>query len=152
MIVGRENINRAVHGDVVAIQVLPESEWRGMTDTIVEEGDITRTENADVDDENVEVEDEVESRERRILREGKEDRKKGIQVTAKVVGIIKRNWRTYLIIISPSPSTFRSLLSSIPLIFSLFTSLFPPLTSFSSIHFCFSFFFGPQLISGTSAT
>jgi exosome complex exonuclease DIS3/RRP44 len=89
-------MNRAVHGDVVAIQILPESEWRGTTDTIVEEGDITRGENADVDDENIEVEDEVESRERKILKQSeKEDKRRGIQIAAKVVGIIKRNWRTY---------------------------------------------------------
>lgn len=95
LIVGRENINRAVHGDVVAIQVLPESEWRGGTDTIVEEGDITRGENADVDEEDGEVEDEVEARERKILKEERENKNtKGIQITAKVVGIIKRNWRT----------------------------------------------------------
>ena len=97
MIVGRENINRAVQGDVVAIQILPESEWRGTTDTIVEEGDITRGDNADVDAEDAEVEEEVESRERKILKDSERaDRKKGVQITAKVVGIIKRNWRTYI--------------------------------------------------------
>jgi len=102
LIVGRENINRAVQGDVVAIQILPESEWRGTTDTIVEEGDITRGENADVDAEDAEVEEEVESRERKILKDSERaDRKKGVQITAKVVGIIKRNWRTYIPSVSP---------------------------------------------------
>jgi exosome complex exonuclease DIS3/RRP44 len=104
-------MNRAVHGDIVAIQVLPESEWRGTTDTIVEEGDITRTENADVEDENAGVEDEVEARERKMLRGGEGDGKRGVQVTAKVVGIIKRNWRTYL----PLSQSFYFLRIELPL-------------------------------------
>ena len=94
LIVGRENINRAIHGDVVAIQILPESEWRGTTDTIVEEGDITKTENADVEQESNEIEDEVEARERKILTQTQQQHKT-VQITAKVVGIIRRNWRTY---------------------------------------------------------
>lgn len=94
LIVGRENINRAVQGDVVAIQILPESEWRGTTDTIVEEGDVTRVENADVDEESQEIETEAEARERRILKRDTSQKQTGLQVTAKVVGIIKRNWRT----------------------------------------------------------
>ena len=96
LIVGRENINRAVHGDVVAIEILPEDEWRGTSDTIVEEGDITKEENAD--DEDQEVENDIDAREKRILKSDKRS-DKTVQVTAKVVGIVKRNWRTY----TPSP-------------------------------------------------
>jgi exosome complex exonuclease DIS3/RRP44 len=94
LLIGRENINRAVHGDVVTIQILPESEWRGTTDTIVEEGDISKIENADTDEETREVEEEVDSRERKILKTTTKEKSRGVQVTAKVVGIIKRNWRT----------------------------------------------------------
>ena len=90
LIVGREHINRAVHGDVVAIQILPESEWRGMTETIVEEEDVSREENADVED--LEIENQVDAREEKILKPQRSVEK--LQVTAKVVGIIKRNWRT----------------------------------------------------------
>lgn len=93
LIIGRENINRAVHGDVVAIQILPESEWRGGTETIVEEGDLTKIENADDETEDPEIETEVELREKKILQTSSSTQK---QITAKVVGIIKRNWRTYL--------------------------------------------------------
>lgn len=84
-------MNRAVHGDVVAIQILPESEWRGTTETIIEEGDVTRGENADVED--PEIENEVDAREEKILTP---DNSQKLQITVKVVGIIKRNWRTYL--------------------------------------------------------
>ena len=92
LVVGRENINRAVHGDVVAIEVLPEEEWRGTSDTIVEEGDITKEENAD--DEDQEVENDIDAREKRLLKPEKKVSNKGVQVTAKVVGMVKRNWRT----------------------------------------------------------
>jgi hypothetical protein len=72
------------------VQVLPESEWRGQTETIVEEGDVTRDEGAEEVD--VGVEGDVEARERQVLKDAGG---RGVQVTAKVVGIIKRNWRTY---------------------------------------------------------
>jgi len=85
-------MNRAVHGDVVVIQVLPESEWRGGTETIVEEGDLTKIENADEESEDPEIETEVEAREQRILQTSSTVAQR--QVTARVVGIVKRNWRT----------------------------------------------------------
>jgi exosome complex exonuclease DIS3/RRP44 len=81
-----------VHGDIVAIQILPESEWRGETDIIIEEGVLTRDENAENED--GDVEGEIGSKEHQILQ--RTTVKKGVQVTAKVVGIIKRNWRTYV--------------------------------------------------------
>lgn len=30
-------MNRAVHGDVIAVEVLPESEWRAPTDEVVDQ-------------------------------------------------------------------------------------------------------------------
>jgi exosome complex exonuclease DIS3/RRP44 len=92
LIIGRENINRAIHGDIVAIQILPESEWRANTETIVEEGTLTKDENPDSED--PEIDNEIEIREQSILKPDP-TKQKGVQVTAKVVGIIKRNWRTY---------------------------------------------------------
>lgn len=67
---------------------------------IVEQDDVTRDEGADNEERNGEdeVEDVVEERERRILAEGGKGEK---EVTAKVVGIVKRNWRTYWL---PLPS------------------------------------------------
>lgn len=62
----------------------------------MEEGDVSRIENADDDDVTREVEDELEARERQILKDDKtKNSDRGVQITAKVVGIIKRNWRTY---------------------------------------------------------
>ena len=66
-----------------------------MTETIIEEGDVSKEENADVDDDSQEViESEVSAREKRILKNDNMSTQKR-QITAKVVGIIKRNWRTY---------------------------------------------------------
>lgn len=42
------------------------------------------------------MEGEIEDRERRILQ-AVAGEKRSVQVTAKVVGIIKRNWRTYVL-------------------------------------------------------
>ena len=38
-IVGRANLNRAMHGDVVAVQLLPEIQWKAAaTELVVDEG------------------------------------------------------------------------------------------------------------------
>jgi len=73
--------------------VLPETEWRGATEVIVDQEDVTRDEGADNEETaEDEVEDVVEERERRILADVSKGER---EVTAKVVGIVKRNWRTY---------------------------------------------------------
>ena len=39
MIIGRKNLNRAIHGDEVAVELFPKSEWlRTPTAVVVEEG------------------------------------------------------------------------------------------------------------------
>jgi exoribonuclease R len=38
LIQGREALNRAVHGDVVAVQLLPRDQWKAPLDVAVEEG------------------------------------------------------------------------------------------------------------------
>ena len=37
LLVGRENMNRAVHGDVVVVEVFDESEWKAPTDEVVDQ-------------------------------------------------------------------------------------------------------------------
>ena len=34
---GRENMNRSVDGDIVAVEVLPKSEWKAPDDEVVDE-------------------------------------------------------------------------------------------------------------------
>lgn len=99
LILGRESSNRAVSGDVVVVEVLPKSQWKAPSTKIIEEDTLNKNENADVDE--AETEAVVTEQERKALQE--EVRKvqgKSIegrpQPTAKVVGVIKRNWRQYV--------------------------------------------------------
>ncbi|KAF0421110.1 exosome complex exonuclease RRP44-like protein [Gigaspora margarita] len=86
MILGRPCLNRAIQGDVVAVQLLPKSEWlRTPTAVVVEEEEEANV-NADLkeDGEPKEQNDELESE---VIESS--------QPTGKIVGIIKRNWRPY---------------------------------------------------------
>ena len=90
LIQGREALNRAIDGDTVCLEVLPESEWSSPSDVVLEDNE------ADPVDENIE-EDEDE----KILMESA-SKKKEKQPTGKIVGIIKRKWRQYCGIIKPN--------------------------------------------------
>ncbi|KAI1006907.1 Exosome complex exonuclease [Podosphaera aphanis] len=97
IILGRENINRAVQGDVVVIEILPKDQWKESSTKIIEDETINKYENADAEDK----ESVVTERERKALQEevktvhGKSSEGRP-QPTARVVGIIKRNWRQYV--------------------------------------------------------
>lgn len=97
LILGRDNSNRAVQGDVVIVDVLPKAQWKAPSTKIIEEEVLNKNENADADD----GEAVVTEQERRALQEEvKKIHGKNIegraQPTAKVVGVIKRNWRQYV--------------------------------------------------------
>ncbi|KAF2120739.1 hypothetical protein BDV96DRAFT_485402 [Lophiotrema nucula] len=97
LVLGRENSNRAISGDVVVVEVLPKDQWKAPSTKIIEEETLNKNDNAEAEDgENV-----VSERERRALQ----DEVKRVhgqsaegrpQPTARVVGIIKRNWRQYV--------------------------------------------------------
>jgi exosome complex exonuclease DIS3/RRP44 len=97
LILGRENSNRAVSGDVVVVEVLPKSQWKAPSTKIIEEEAVNRNENADAE----EGEAVVTQQERRALQE-EVKRAHGAstegqpQPTARVVGVVKRNWRQYV--------------------------------------------------------
>lgn len=97
LILGRENINRSVDGDVVVVEILPKDQWREPSTQIIEEEAVTKNESAD----NEEAEDLISEKERKALQEEvrRTQGKTGeghLQPTAKVVGVIKRNWRQYV--------------------------------------------------------
>ncbi len=99
LILGRENSNRAVSGDVVVVEVLPKSQWKAPSTKIIEEETLNRNENAET--EGGEGEAVVTEQERRALQdEVKKTQGKSIegrpQPTARIVGVIKRNWRQYV--------------------------------------------------------
>ncbi|VUC22433.1 unnamed protein product, partial [Clonostachys rosea] len=106
LILGRENINRAIDGDVVVVEVLPQDQWKEPSTKIIEEEAITKNENADAEG----SQDLVSEKERKALQEEVKKTQKGSsegrpQPTAKVVGVIKRNWRQYVGHIDPSSAS-----------------------------------------------
>jgi exosome complex exonuclease DIS3/RRP44 len=96
---GRENSNRAVSGDVVVMEILPKDQWKAPSSKVIEEEDVNKNENAENEED--EREAIVTEQERRALQaEVKRTHGKGVegrpQPTAKIVGVIKRNWRQYV--------------------------------------------------------
>ncbi|THC92537.1 hypothetical protein EYZ11_007990 [Aspergillus tanneri] len=97
IILGRDNSNRAISGDVVVIEVLPKDQWKSPSTKIVDEEAVTKNDNPDAEDN----EAVVTERERKALQEevkqahGKNSEGRP-QPTAKVVGVMKRNWRQYV--------------------------------------------------------
>ncbi len=99
LILGRENSNRAVSGDVVVVEVLPKSQWKAPSTKIIEEETLNKDENAETEEAGAEA--VVTEQERQALQEEvKKIQGKSIegrpQPTAKIVGVIKRNWRQYV--------------------------------------------------------
>lgn len=79
-------MNRAVEGDTVAVKVLPENQWVGYSDLVLQ----------DEDEEGIiEKEEEIFSN-----ISGKKVEKKP---TGMIVGIIKRKWRQYCGILQANP-------------------------------------------------
>ncbi|KAH8151254.1 uncharacterized protein LAJ45_04456 [Morchella importuna] len=106
LILGRENINRSVSGDVVVVEILPKEQWKQPSTKIVEEESLTKNDNPDVDaPEAIETEQERKALVEEVKKtlggsaEGKP------QPTARVVGIAKRNWRYYVGHVDPSSAS-----------------------------------------------
>lgn len=97
LILGRDNSNRAISGDVVVIEVLPKDQWKTPSTKIVDEEAVTKNDNPEGED----TEAVVTEREKKALQEevrqahGKSTEGKP-QPTARVVGVVKRNWRQYV--------------------------------------------------------
>lgn len=114
-------MNRAVHGDVVVVEVFDESEWKAPTDEVVDQEGASSTITlllfsssddcflATLKNDNAEdSEEESDGDEFKLREETKALRsvhtKKGSaekQPTGRVVGIIKRNWRAYVFCFTP---------------------------------------------------
>lgn len=90
MIQGRESLNRAIDGDIVCVELLPEKDWSSPSEIVLEDNandPIAETFEEDGNDE-------------KIIRESVNKKEK--QPTGKIVGIIKRKWRQYCGIIQPN--------------------------------------------------
>ncbi|KAJ6501480.1 hypothetical protein C8R47DRAFT_228458 [Mycena vitilis] len=119
LLIGRENLNRAVHGDMVVIEVLDEAKWGVEGDEVVDQEATLKNDDADMDED--EENNDVIRQEAKAVRASEamaEQKEK--QPTGRVVGIIKRNWRpivchvdaTALPSTGPTSSTSASTLST----------------------------------------
>ncbi|XP_050525860.1 exosome complex exonuclease RRP44 [Daktulosphaira vitifoliae] len=78
---GRENLNRAINGDIVAVRLFPESEWSAPANLVIEDYD-------DLDNDTLDL--------------NKIEKPKEKFPTGQVVGIIRKKWRQYCGIIQNS--------------------------------------------------
>ncbi|XP_072114895.1 exosome complex exonuclease RRP44 [Mobula birostris] len=83
---GLKNLNRAIHEDVVAVELLPQEMWIAPSAVVLEDEG--------------QVEEDGEVQQEHLLN--KVTTKNVSKPTGKVVGIIKRNWRPYCGMISKS--------------------------------------------------
>ncbi|XP_041376230.1 exosome complex exonuclease RRP44-like [Gigantopelta aegis] len=84
---GLVNLNRVVQGDIVAIQMLPEDEWKCPSSLVLDD-----EANKTLDEEELNEDELVKGRIPKELR----------QPTGRIVGIIQRKWRQYCGILKPS--------------------------------------------------
>ena len=85
LVQGIENMNRAVHEDIVAIELFPESKWSRPLDIVTKESPVNDEE---------ENEEHMDTTPIDTVAKAIVD-KSLVQPTGKVVGVIKRNWRPY---------------------------------------------------------
>ncbi|MCJ1383103.1 exosome catalytic subunit dis3 [Xylographa soralifera] len=106
LVLGRDNSNRAVQGDVVVVEILPKPQWKAPSTKIIEEEALNKNENADVeDDEAVVTEQERRALQEEVRKTHGRSTEGRPQPTARVVGIVKRNWRQYVGHIDSSSSS-----------------------------------------------
>jgi exosome complex exonuclease DIS3/RRP44 len=97
LVLGRENGNRAVSGDVVVVEILPQDQWKAPSTKIIEEETVNKNDNPEVEDgENIVSERERKALQEEVKRAHGQSSEGRPQPTARVVGIVKRNWRQYV--------------------------------------------------------
>ncbi|KAL9708684.1 exosome catalytic subunit dis3 [Leucoagaricus gongylophorus] len=98
LLIGRQNMNRAVNGDIVVVGVFNEKEWRAPGDEVVDQDTTLKDDDVEGSGEEGDRSDngEVIARETRHIQSEHARASAGKQPTGRVVGIIKRNWRAYV--------------------------------------------------------
>ncbi|CCH42570.1 exosome complex exonuclease [Wickerhamomyces ciferrii] len=96
LILGSENLNRSFNGDSVVVEILPKSQWKKPSSMIVDEDQL----NSNEDPENDQSQLEINDKERRLLTQDAINTQSSttdeLQPTGRVVGIVKRSWRSYV--------------------------------------------------------
>ncbi|KAK0549055.1 exosome catalytic subunit dis3 [Tilletia horrida] len=121
LIRGREAMNRAVDGDMVAVELLPKSQWRAPTDVVVDadvalrnddpedsedDGNGTARDDLDLDEERTRLEKEIAS-----STQKSKSASSAPQPTGRIVGIVRRNWRSYVAHVDETSMQSSSVLS-----------------------------------------
>jgi exosome complex exonuclease DIS3/RRP44 len=113
LLVGREAMNRAVDGDIVAVEILPKEEWKREADEVLDADVALQNDDAEgSEDEEGGKEDLLDEGATNKEKKASNDSSKVAQPTGKVVGIVKRNWRSYVAHID-AKSVHASALSSL---------------------------------------
>lgn len=104
LVLGQKNLNRAFNGDLVVVELLPQSEWKAPSTVTLDSEHFNVNDNPDNDDED---EDDLlksssislmSDKDRRLLAQTAINAQKvnKIQPTARIVGITRRSWRQYV--------------------------------------------------------
>ena len=103
LILGREHASRAIHGDVVVVEILPKDQWKIPSMQIVEEETMNKDDNPEMEgSENIVTDKERRALQDEVRRAHEVDSEGRAQPTARVVGITKRNWRQYVGLVDES--------------------------------------------------
>jgi exosome complex exonuclease DIS3/RRP44 len=96
---GREHINRAIDGDLVAIQLLPKAQWKTPSDSFAANGTAAAAAAEEADDDKDEQPEPVGVAEPTVSLEQvalvQSDATQHAKPAGRVVGIIQRNWRKF---------------------------------------------------------
>ncbi|CAH0546129.1 unnamed protein product [Brassicogethes aeneus] len=84
LVQGRKGLNRAVDGDVVAVQMFDKTEWVSPSEIVLEDEGVS--------EENIK---DIQKNENELKKNAKNSKKDEIRPTGCVVGIIRRKWRQY---------------------------------------------------------
>ncbi|TIA81869.1 hypothetical protein E3P92_02083 [Wallemia ichthyophaga] len=98
LLIGRQSINRAVQDDVVVVQLLPKSQWKASADQIIDPDNALKFDDVDqdLDPTTVEFESKLQSDQINSSIDQANSFHSDIQPTGRVVGIVKRQWRSYV--------------------------------------------------------
>ncbi|KAG6861108.1 hypothetical protein C0995_003837 [Termitomyces sp. Mi166 len=94
LLIGRENMNRAVNGDIVVVEVFSESEWKAPADEVIDQDSTLKNDDAENSGDEGDNEEDHFVRHEKQAEHTKRTAEK--QPTGRIVGVIKRNWRAYV--------------------------------------------------------
>jgi exosome complex exonuclease DIS3/RRP44 len=101
LLIGRECINRAVNGDQVVVELLPKSQWKRPSTKLLDEENVDSTEDPESDASGIVTDAERKALAIEAVKAQASTEQFKLQPTARVVGVMKRNWRMYVGHIAP---------------------------------------------------